>query len=302
MARPARFPDRPLLHPGVLVTRRDDAHLQIGLDPALAVVTPDLPETRELLSSLAEGAVPQLTPQLTPQVARLSADLLARGLVIDGADLFADLPACRLGSHSVAAAHAHAGLGGRELLTRRSTRPVAVEVSGPLQEIGDLAEHLLSLSGVPVAGSPYAVLVIAVGEFDRTRTDALSHSDTPHLLVQLAENVIRLGPFVQPGVTACLRCVDAHLGDADPRRALIVEQYARAAVHRADGVPEPVDPAVATAVIGWAVRDLVSFVDDEVPATWSAGLRFGPGMRNETTEWSRHQSCGCAWADATAAG
>ena len=298
MARPARFPDRPVLHPGVLVTRRDDAHLQIGLDPALAVVAPDVPETRALLSSMAEGAA----PRLTPAVARLSAELLAGGLVIDGDDLFADLPASRLGSHSVAAAYAHAGLGGRELLTRRSTRPVAVEVSGPLPEIGDLAERLLGLSGVPVVGTPYAVLVIAVGEFDRTRTDALTHSDTPHLLVQLAENVIRLGPFVVPGVTACLRCVDAHLGDTDPRRALIVEQYARAAVHRADGVPEPVDPAVATAVIGWAVRDLVSFVDDEVPATWSAGLRFGPGMRNETTEWSRHQSCGCAWADATAAG
>ena len=113
MARPARFPDRPVLHPGVLVTRRDDAHLQIGLDPALAVVTPDVPETRALLSSLAEGDAPRLTPAVAASVGRAS----RRGLVIDGDDLFADLPASRLGSHSVAAAYAHAGLGGRELLS-----------------------------------------------------------------------------------------------------------------------------------------------------------------------------------------
>jgi hypothetical protein len=298
MARPVTFPDRPLLLPGVLVTRRGGRHLQIGLDPALAVVTPDVPAARELLRSLGEG----LAPEVTPAVARLSADLLDRGLVIDGDDLFVDLPASRSGAQAVSAVYAHADLDAHTLLARRSTRPVVVETAEPLVESGDLARRLLRLSGVPTDGSPYAVLLVAVREFDRTRVDELFRSDTPHLLVQVVEGVVRLGPFVVPGVTACLRCVDAHLGDADPRRALVVEQYARAAVHRADGVPEPVDPAVVTSAIGWAARDLVSFVDDEVPATWSAGVRFGPGMQQERTEWPRHQRCGCAWADATAGG
>jgi hypothetical protein len=298
MVRHVSFPDRPLLLPGVLVTRRDDGHLQIGLDPALSVVTPDVPAARELLRSLREG----IAPEAAPAVARLSAELLGRGLVIDGDDLVVDLPASRAGAHAVAAAYAHADLGAHALLARRATRPVVVEASGPLSELGDLAERLLDLSGVPTGGSPYAGLVLAAGEFDRARVDTMVRSDLPHLLLQVVEGITRLGPFVVPGVTACLRCVDAHLGDADPRRALVVEQYARAAAQRTDGVPEPVDPAVATAAVGWAVRDLVSFVDDELPATWSAGVRIGPGMHQERTDWPRHPSCGCAWADSAAVG
>jgi hypothetical protein len=296
MARPVTFPDRPLLLPGVLVTRRDDGHLQIGLDPALSVVTPDVPEARDLLRSLREG----VAPPATPRTARLSAELLGRGLVIDGDDLLIDLPASRAGAHAVAAAYAHAELGAHALLARRATRPVLVEASGPLAELGNLAESLVDLSGLPTQGAPYAVLMLTAGEFDRTRVDTLVRSDLPHLLVQVVEGVTRLGPFVVPGVTACLRCVDAHLGHADPRRALVVEQYARAAAQRADGVPEPVDPAVATAAVAWAVRDLVSFVDDELPVTWSAGVRIGPGMHQERTDWTRHPSCGCSWADAAA--
>ena len=41
-----------------------------------------------------------------------------------------------------------------------------------------------------------------------------------------------VGPFVVPGRTACLRCVDAHHTDADPAWPLLVRQYAAASLAR----------------------------------------------------------------------
>jgi len=285
------FPHRPLLVPGVLVTRRDDGHLQIGLDPALAVIAPDDPDSRELLTRLREGRA----PIVTATTHRLCAELLDRGLVVDADALFADLPPQPTGRHAVAAAYAQSGLDGRAVLARRSTRPVRVEAPA---ELAELAAGLLQLSGVPTEGAPFAVLLVVLGEPARHRIDALVQADTPHLVVRAGERTIEIGPFVVPGTTACLRCADACLGESDPRRALVVEQYSRVGRHRADGVPMPVDPAVATAAVGWAVRDLVSFVDDEAPSTWSASVRFGRGMHLEHREWSRDPRCGCAWAAA----
>jgi hypothetical protein len=293
MARGMTFPERPLLRPGVLVTRRDDGHLQVGLDPSLALVTPDVPAARDFLRSLSAG----LVPSLGPAVARLARDLLDRGLVIDGAALQSSLSATSCGAQAVSAAYAQAGLDAATLLARRADRPVVVEAPALPTELRELTKQLLAVSGIPTGGAPYASLLVAVGEFDRGRVDALSRSDIPHLLAQVNEGIVALGPFVVPGVTACLRCVDAHRGDTDPRRALVVEQYARADDSRSDGVPAPIDPAVLTAALAWAVRDLVSFVDDEVPCTWSASVQFGPGMRQTHRRWERHEQCGCSWAD-----
>ena len=76
MEYPVTLPPRALLRPGVLVTRRDDGHLQVGLDPALAVITPDLPETRAFLRGLAQGTC----PGMSVPVLRLAADLIERNI------------------------------------------------------------------------------------------------------------------------------------------------------------------------------------------------------------------------------
>ena len=86
-----------------------------------------------------------------------------------------------------------------------------------------------------------------------------------------------VGPFVAPGTTACLRCVDAHCTDADPAWPLLVRQYAAASARdRADGVPEPVDPLLASLALAWAARDLACYVDGGRPSTWSATVTLHP--------------------------
>ena len=90
--------------------------------------------------------------------------------------------------------------------------------------------------------------------------------DLPHLVVRDHGPALTVGPFVAPGLTACLRCVDAHLGDADPRRALVVEQVAT----QPPLAPVATDPALRAVALSLAVRDLVTFAEGGRPTTWSA--------------------------------
>jgi bacteriocin biosynthesis cyclodehydratase domain-containing protein len=144
---------------------------------------------------------------------------------------------------------------------------------------------------------PDCGVLVGVGEPDRDLLDGWTRSGTPYLLVRLTEGRAVVGPFVLPGTTACLRCVDAHHTDLDPAWPLLVRQYASAAAHdRPDGAPEPVDPLLATLALAWAARDLASYVDGGRPSTWSSTLTLHPRLsRLETRAWLRHPACGCCW-------
>ncbi len=98
---------------------------------------------------------------------------------------------------------------------------------------------------------------------------------------------MRQGPFVVPGVTACVRCLDAHRSEHDPRRATVLEQCAR------DG-EDAGDPALAALGLAAAVADVVGFVDGDRPATWSATVDLG-AAQPVVRPWPRHPHCGCAW-------
>jgi hypothetical protein len=140
-------------------------------------------------------------------------------------------------------------------------------------------------------------LVVAVGEPDRGLTDAWIREGVPHLLLRLTEGHAVLGPFVVPGQTACLRCVDAHHTDADPAWPLLVTQYVSAAARtREDAVPEPVDELLSGLAAAWAARELVSRAEDRAPVTLSVTVRLDPLLTAlESQRWPRHPACGCTW-------
>jgi bacteriocin biosynthesis cyclodehydratase domain-containing protein len=140
-------------------------------------------------------------------------------------------------------------------------------------------------------------VLLGVGEPDRELVDGWTRGGTPHLLVRLTEGRALVGPFVVPGATACLRCVDAHCTDADPAWPLLVQQYAAAsASDRPDGVPEPLDPLLAALALAWAARDLAAYVDGRRPSTWSATVTLHPDPGHlETRSWLRHPGCSCTW-------
>lgn len=248
-----------LLRPGLHVVRRDDRHLQVGVDPPWRVVVPDLPEVHRLLADLRAGHPPQPS---SPAAHRVLRDLVAAGMVVDA--------------------------GARQALTHaRAGAVVGVETAG---HPADDAIRLLRAAGCSVgpAQSASVVLVLAGGEVRRALVDAHLRDDRPHLPVAATPAGYRIGPLVVPGHTACVRCVDAHLGEHDPRRALVVEQLGG----RDAGARDPALEALATA---WAVRDVVSLVEGRRPATWSATVEVDDELSPRRRSWSRHPHCGCAW-------
>jgi bacteriocin biosynthesis cyclodehydratase domain-containing protein len=248
---------RPALRAGLHVVRRDDGHLQIGLDDPDRLVLPDRPGLYQALTALDRPPAAQVRDVVD--------GLVAQGWIVDAAG--------EAESRRTAAA-------------RRG--PVAVTVDPGLDEIVARACGAASLR---VDAGARLRLVMTFGEPRRALADALMREDVPHLWVAVYPRRVRLGPFVEPGRSACLRCVDAHLGERDARRATVLHQLDE--LPRApDVVP---DPSLVTLAAAWAARDVVRRLDGAVPALHSADVTITDALEVSRREWLRHPHCGCAW-------
>lgn len=290
----APLPSQPRLLPGTAVARRDAQHLQVGLD-ARAVVLPDNPEVRRLLDALQAGSPLPSDTSGSPGAAHALARLHAARLLLDGPALRTSLASYAAGPVERAAVSATwcsdpTGAARRWAVRRQAV--VSVDGPGPDRLT---VERLLASSGVlPHAGPPDLVLVLRQGHPERSVLDALQQQDRPHLLVHGDLDHVVLGPFVAPGRTACVRCLDAHLADRDPRRPLVLEQQTTPTP------PAPLDPVLWQLALAWAVRDVLRWIDGELPSSWSATVRLGPDPSPQRREWLRHPGCGCGWAELAA--
>lgn len=289
---------RPILRPGTHVLRRSRGQLQVGLDPDDALVLPDTAAVRESLRRLATSAERQTYVDPFPL------DLLAaHDALLDESDLIPLLTQDDVAAPSIAALaresgdlrSAHAARRRWRTETRSFGHPAGAGLPGSFVALARSAG--LREAAPRRAAPPDCGVLVGVGEPDRDLLDAWTRAGTPYLLVRLTEGRAVIGPFVQPGVTACLRCLDAHCTDADPVWPLLVRQYAAASARdRADGTPEPVDPLLAALALAWAARDLASYVDGRQPSTWSSTVTVHPQLsRIETRSWLRHPACGCSW-------
>jgi hypothetical protein len=252
------------LVPGLRLVRRDADHLQLGADPPRCAVLRDLPEVRRLVSDLAVGNRPA---RPGPEAGRALASIIDAGLLVPD-----EAPRRR------------------ERVARARLRVDAAP------EIASGVTALLEAAGVRTGARPVkpdAVLLVREGEVPRSRLDPLARDEIPHLLVRDHGHEVVVGPFVAPGRTACLRCIDCHLGELDPRRGLAVEQAAT----QQPLVEPPVDASLRAVALSLAVRDLVTFVEGDQPATWSATITVDRALTLAPTRWLRHAACGCAWGD-----
>ena len=320
----------PILRPGCHVLRRDRSQVQIGLDPQQALILPDNDDTRATLALLARAA------DVQEYDGRHTLDLLqTHGLLLDAGTFLPLVPACvdpmatqpvkaarpgrpRPQRHHVAALARSAGDRAAAVIEARIRQPVELRTYAdtPDEILAHSMADLLRETGVQVTQAPAPVprsahvppatatsaprvaALVGVGEPPRELVDGWMRGGVPHVLLRLTEGVATLGPFVVPGRTACVRCLDAHHTDTDPSWPLLVEQYARlSANERSDGVPEPVDGLLVQVAVAWAARDLTSFLEDRTPSTWSTTIRFDPHLTSlETRSWLRHPDCGCAWS------
>lgn len=240
------------LRSGYVAVRRDERTLQIGLDAPARAFLPDTAEVRRLLVDLERG-VDGMPPSLG---ARRALDtLVAAGLV--------------------EAAHP-------------APPAAAVAVDAP-EEVRTALAPVLRSAALRIDDDATVTLVADNIPVRRDRVDPLLRVGRPHLVVAGDPDGWTVGPFVAPGVTACVRCVDAHLGHDDPRRAIVLDQLA--------SVPrslQAIDPLTRLTALCLAAADLREFLAGRTPATWSATYRIGPGAP-VCHDWARHPHCGCAW-------
>jgi hypothetical protein len=115
------------------------------------------------------------------------------------------------------------------------------------------------------------VVLAAAGALDPAVADDLIRSGVPHLSVTLREATAVVGPFVVPGITSCLRCLELHRCDRDAAWPLIAAQLA------ADGVRTVVDAcdvALATLAASLCTLQVLAFVDGGNPATRDGTLEI----------------------------
>ena len=211
--------------------------------------------------------------------ARALEGLLAAGLA---------LPVTPVATAEPRVAQAQFGADGVRRLADRAGHRIGLRADGSSHAI---VTDLLEIAGLEVDdASPSVWLVVASGPIAREAIDPLVRAGAPHLLVSGDTGGRRIGPFVEPGRTACLRCVDAHEAEADPRRPFLVEQAALRSVG-----DEPVDPVLDRLALAWAVRDLCRYLEGDEPSTWSATVDLGPTDAPRLVRWLRHPHCGCAW-------
>lgn len=233
--------------PGYKAVRRDRGLLQVGLDKPHRAVLPDTLDVRRLLTDLAAGQ------------ATMPTRLPARRAML--ALLDADL-----------------------------ARPAAPEE--PLPRVGfDGPPALVSVAAAMLGPAspepPQIVVMLSEGPLARTRVDPLVRTGTPHLVVESTPDTWTVGPLVVPGVTACLRCLDATYAEDDPRRALVLDQLVDA--------PVPRDPLLEPLALSWAIRDALTHLAGRRPPTWSASLTLARDQEPVRRAWLRHPDCGCAW-------
>jgi hypothetical protein len=110
--------------------------------------------------------------------------------------------------------------------------------------------------------------------------------DVPHLPVIYGDTIVRIGPFIEPGVGPCLFCLELHHTDSDAAWPAIASQLW--------GRQSPIEtPLVCGEVAGIVTRLIL------------ARLAHGPSDSHESIEldavtgersvkrWSVHPECGC---------
>jgi bacteriocin biosynthesis cyclodehydratase domain-containing protein len=254
------------LAPGLRVVRRGPDHLQVGLYDGRRTLLPRTPAAESTVDALLQRRPTVPDHEMAAVLDRLR----------------------RTGCLTSRAEQA------RRDRRRRQSR---VTVLGALP--GVEPSGLLTSAGVGVTSGTDAdvALVLSVGEIARDRLDALLRRGTSHLVVRLVDGAALVGPFVVPGLTACLRCIDAQRTIRDPDHVAVTSRYVRATTRaRSDGVPDVADPVLAAVATAWAVRDVVAHLEGRLPSTWSRTLFLDadPAHRREE-DWSRHPECGCSW-------
>jgi hypothetical protein len=134
-------------------------------------------------------------------------------------------------------------------------------------------------------------LVVLAGLHHPEIPAMLVRARVPHLALAAGEAIGTVGPLVQPGRSACLRCLDLARADRDPAWPLILAQVAG---H--DPEPAACDTILATAVAAQAAAQVLHFTDRAEPASAVTNGTLElvlPSWQWRRRSWAPHRRCGC---------
>jgi len=129
----------------------------------------------------------------------------------------------------------------------------------------------------------------------------------PHLAVAADEAIGVVGPLVEPGRSACLRCVNLSKAARDPAWPVILAQAGGLAGEGAGGAGLAVSPqacgtVLAAATAALAAAQALAFIDRAVPLVTAGGTLevVLPDWQWRRRSWPPHPACTCGAADAMA--
>lgn len=245
------------------VVRRGPGSVQLGVDPAHAVVV--------------EG--------LTPA----EADLVVRG----------GLPAQGVRREQLDALLTAAGRP-RTAPTRPRAR-VVVDGCGPLAEalarglrragLRDVVAGAYALEAAPAAWLPDLVVLPASPALALDRAHAARALGRPVLLVTVDGPTATVGPYLRPGASACAVCLDLHRRDADPGWEVVRETVSGASVAPERPLPAP-DGPLLDHVVATATLLALAALEGRCPAGVALESRL-PWPATTQRRWRPHPRCDC---------
>jgi bacteriocin biosynthesis cyclodehydratase domain-containing protein len=133
-------------------------------------------------------------------------------------------------------------------------------------------------------------LVILADYQRRGLPAALVREGITHLLVYAGEAIGVVGPLVEPGRSACLRCLDLARAGRDPAWPLILAQLARQAAD-----PPACDTVLAVTVAAQAAAQALAHVDRGAAAPVRNGTLelVLPDWQWRRRTWEPHHRCEC---------
>lgn len=287
---------RPMVRPGLHILRRDMRTLQLGLEwPGIAAVV-DSPSVRAVLDAV-DGFRDVAGVVLAAASHGVDADdataaveaLVDAGALVDQAVL---RPA-RVDEATWASMWLLAGRTSTAaaVLALRRTSRVYVDGTG---RIADQVRALVGAEEIALQpGREGATLVVIASDHEPSRAaadDAMSDG-RPFLCVGVRELVGVVGPFVVPGRTACVRCVDLSRADLEPWWSTLVDS----ANHNppASGC---CPPSLAAVTAGYAAQEVALWASGALPVSCDALVEIPHGLgRVHTLGYERHPYCGCGW-------
>jgi bacteriocin biosynthesis cyclodehydratase domain-containing protein len=143
-------------------------------------------------------------------------------------------------------------------------------------------------------------LAVLAGRPDPVDVAELMRGRVPHLAVRAEEAIGVVGPLVEPGRSACLRCADLERTARDSAWPLILAQAGGPDSPAAS--PQACDTVLAAATAALAAAQALAFIDRAAPHVTRNGTLevVLPDWQWHRRTWSPHLACTCGAAVAQA--